>query len=64
MPNYFIDESVAEQQMQVEEHVEDVEDQQEDENIFPIDEQNNEERDIRIESPQQSMYYTNRIVIK
>lgn len=50
--------------MQVEEHVEDVEDQQEDENIFPIDEQNNEERDIRIESPQQSMYYTNRIVIK
>lgn len=45
--------------MQVEEQ--NVEDQQENENIFPNDEQNNEERDIQTESIQQSMYY---IVIK
>lgn len=52
--NYYTDESIAEEQMQVEEQ--DVEDQQEDENIFPNDEQNNEERDIQTENSQQSMY--------
>lgn len=59
--NYFIviDESVIEEQMQVEEQA--VENQHEDENIIPNDGQDNEERDIRTESLQQSMYY---IVIK
>lgn len=42
--------------MQVEEQ--DIEDQHEDENVFPNDMQNNEENDISTKNLQQSMYYT------